>query len=372
MSNSQSLGPINPGSSIQVFAITDLQNDYLIYFDVLQQEKITLTFPWGPPIPDDGGAIYNATTAFALDPSNSVFLNPGSYYLDLHSTSISTLYGIGISATATGPSASTYSITPVSPGISEHQGTEIFTITRTNPTGAATVYVSTVHDLGTNNPIDNYYYQGLLNQPVSFAAGVSSVQVPLVINDLGLTSGFEHFRIIAQELPTPRTDTTTGLLGSDDFFIINDNLSVPATTVYQKMYGVAPSGAELNTLVQFDTPQYAYGAKIGVADPVLYMYQALGLALASDTGSTTFTNAWGPTVVPSDVNFVAQAYMDVFHHSGSPAQVQHFVDQVNYFASIYTSSGAYGTDATHIDLLARGAVYGQILGVAAEYPSAVF
>jgi len=56
--------------------------------------------------------------------------------------------------------------------------------------------------------------------------------------------------------------------------------------------------------------------------------------------------------------------------SGTAAQIQHFVDQLNFYKSIYTASGAFGTNANEIDLLARGAIYGQMIGVKAENPTA--
>jgi len=98
------------------------------------------------------------------------------------------------------------------------------------------------------------------------------------------------------------------------------------------------------------------------------MYSALGQALAdgSDTGSTAFKSTWGPLTISSDATFVTQAYTNVFAASGTAAQIQHFVDQLNFCKSIYTASGAFGTHANEIDLLARGAIYGQMIGVKAE------
>jgi hypothetical protein len=148
----------------------------------------------------------------------------------------------------------------------------------------------------------------------------------------------------------------------------SDRTALPATSTYEKMYGVAPSATELAKLIQFDSTQYAYGQSIGVQDPLVYVYQALGQALAeaSDTGSTAFKTHWGPSAMPSDASFVSQAYLDVFGSQGSAAQVQVFENQVNFFKTIYTASGTFGTDSARIDLLARGAVYGQMLGVEAE------
>ena len=123
------------------------------------------------------------------------------------------------------PPASSYTITPASPQINENQSTATFTITRTNSSQAATVYVSTVHDQGTPNPNGNYYYDGLLNQPVTFAAGASTQQVQIRINDLGLASGSETFRIIVQQ---NYTDAITNFLATDTFTIVNNDAGIVA------------------------------------------------------------------------------------------------------------------------------------------------
>jgi probable HAF family extracellular repeat protein len=153
-----------------------------------------------------------------------------------------------------------------------------------------------------------------------------------------------------------------------------------ATNVYANEHGSAPTPTELDVLIAFTTPQYAYGQQIGVMDPAVYAYQSLGAALAST--APQFQNHWGPstTTFPpgvivgtprypnspaGDAQFVADAYANVFGDPGSSAQVQHFIDQLNFFEGIYTASGAFGS-AENVDLLARGAIYGQMLGIQAE------
>jgi hypothetical protein len=152
-----------------------------------------------------------------------------------------------------------------------------------------------------------------------------------------------------------------------------NNIALPALTTYQQMYAVPPSSTELWILKEFDTVQSIYGQSIGVQDAAVYMYQALGQALAdkSDTGSTAFKTTWGPLAISTDATFAAQAYASVFGAQGTQPHIQHFIDQVNFFNSIYTASGAFETDANQIDLLARGAVYGQMLGIKAENPVAM-
>ena len=59
---------------------------------------------------------------------------------------------------------------------------------------------------------------------------------------------------------------------------------------------------------------------------------------------------------------MTDAYTSVFGHAGSAAQVQHFVDQLNFFETLYTAAGTFGSPS-NIDLLARGAIYGQMLGI---------
>src|ERR1044071_2978569 len=141
------------------------------------------------------------------------------------------------------------------------------------------------------------------------------------------------------------------------------------TVVYTAEYGTAPSTTELNVLVQFSRAQYAFGQQIGVMDAGVYAFESLGVALAS-TG-TQFQTAFGPSnpaypVSPvGDAQFATDAYASVFGHAGSQAQVQHFIDQLNHFEGLYSTAGVFG-NANNVDLLARGAVYGQMLGIEQE------
>ena len=65
------------------------------------------------------------------------------------------------------------------------------------------------------------------------------------------------------------------------------------TIVYTAAYGSAPDATELTVLTQFTQAQYAYGQQIGVMDPGVYAYQALGVALASS--GQHFQNEFGPS-----------------------------------------------------------------------------
>ncbi len=119
-----------------------------------------------------------------------------------------------------------YAISPSAPMISENAGHVTFTITRTEPSQRDTVYVSTVHDQGTDNPNGGYYHQGLLDKPIVFAAGQSTATVDVNINDLGLTSGSETFRLILQH---NSTDPISTVLAGTNFTIVNNDSVTQAT-----------------------------------------------------------------------------------------------------------------------------------------------
>ena len=91
-----------------------------------------------------------------------------------------------------------------------------------------------------------------------------------------------------------------------------------ANIVYAAEDGVPPSATELGVLNQFTAAQYAYGQQIGVMDPAIYAYQALGVALASTAAH--FQNTFGPfnPTYPAspvgDAQFVTDAYSSIFGH----------------------------------------------------------
>jgi hypothetical protein len=159
-----------------------------------------------------------------------------------------------ITATTTAPSQA-YSITPVSPTIQENAGTEIFTVSRTDASQQATVVVSTVHDLGTDNPNMNTYYQGILNQPVTFNAGQYQVQIPLTIHDLYLTTGSESFRLIVQQTADPNYNN---YLASDTFTIVNKDSS-PAEPVHANDLGYSGTASGFNHFIDLLNFEASYG-----------------------------------------------------------------------------------------------------------------
>ena len=103
----------------------------------------------------------------------------------------------------------------------------------------------------------------------------------------------------------------------------------------------------------------------------MYAYQSLGAALASTAPlfQNTFapSNSAYPASAAGDAQFVVDAYPSVFGSAASQAQIELFTAQLNFFEDLYTAAGVFG-NSSNIDLLARGAVYGQMLGMEQEIP----
>jgi hypothetical protein len=135
----------------------------------------------------------------------------------------------------------------------------------------------------------------------------------------------------------------------------DDSATLPALIVTNFFTGNTPLFAKLADLSAFAQVQYAYYASIGVGQPLLGPYEALGRGFAETDG---FKAKYG--VLTTD--FVETAYNDVFGRAPTAAQEAHFDAQVSYFISIYSNAGIAADTAA---LLAKGAVIGQMLGVAA-------
>jgi len=162
----------------------------------------------------------------------------------------------------------TFSISPNPASVNENSpGLLNFTITRSSSSSATTVYVSTVQDQGYSN---SGYYVGLLNQAVNFSAGQSTAQVSVTIHDMGLASGSETFRLIAQQNPT---DPVSIYLATDNFVIVNNDTGSGA---------VGPSiGLDAR-----DTGIAAYATQIQAAG-----YSFIGQYVGNEAGYLTASEA---------------------------------------------------------------------------------
>jgi hypothetical protein len=136
---------------------------------------------------------------------------------------------------------STYTIATSTPVVNESDRVIRFTVSRSSSAQSEIVYVSTVHDQGSANPGGNLYYQGVLNQKVIFGVGQLTVPIAVTINDLGLISGSETFRLIAQQNPS---DSLTKSLASANFTINNADVA-PSYEISPAPASVPENGAPI-------------------------------------------------------------------------------------------------------------------------------
>jgi hypothetical protein len=153
--------------------------------------------------------------------------------------------------------------------------------------------------------------------------------------------------------------------------------TVPAVAVEASMYGAVGSSDEVTKLAtQFLPAQVANAIQNGL-NPQVYACEVLGLAFAfgDENGGTAFNTNFGPanSAMPAtaagDAAFAAAASSTIFGsaaNAGTPGAILNFVSNWEAF---YTSHGISGVaNATHdqIDLAARGAAWGDAVGIALD------
>jgi hypothetical protein len=125
---------------------------------------------------------------------------------------------------------------------------------------------------------------------------------------------------------------------------------------------------------QFLPPQVTNAINHGF-NPQVYATEALGLAFSfgNESGSTAFANAFGPTHAGTpnsavgDAAFAAAASTAIFGSASTATLVTAIQNYVSNWKAFYTSNGLPGTPhptADQIDLAARGAAWGDAVGVA--------
>lgn len=117
--------------------------------------------------------------------------------------------------------------------------------------------------------------------------------------------------------------------------------------------GQAPTAEKAASLAAFSQVQFAYYSQIGVANPALGSFEAIGRGFAE---TSEFNTKYGAL---SEAAFISSVYQSVFSRAGTAAQIEHFQAQIDYFEAIYESAGISSEQA---DLYAKGAVLGQMLG----------
>jgi hypothetical protein len=153
------------------------------------------------------------------------------------------------------------------------------------------------------------------------------------------------------------------------------NTTIPAVTVEASMYGVVGTSNEVTSLVtQFLPAQVATAIQFGF-NPQVYASEALGLAFAftNENSSTAFANAFGPShagtpnSAAGDNAFAALAATAIFGSASTPTLVNAIQSYVSNWKGFYTNNGLPSLShpsLDQIDLVARGAAWGDAVGVA--------
>lgn len=144
--------------------------------------------------------------------------------------------------------------------------------------------------------------------------------------------------------------------------------AITSAMVTQLFTGEAPDESQIESHISFVNAQQNYAASVGIADPVVYGFEALASAFASGNyeGDSRFAQlvAGRDGSSAADTIFVVQMYNEIFDASPTQAQAQHFFNQVNYFQNLYQSNGI-------ADWAVRGygAAAGQMLGASLRIDS---
>jgi hypothetical protein len=149
----------------------------------------------------------------------------------------------------------------------------------------------------------------------------------------------------------------------------------PAVAVEASMYGVTGSANEITTLVTQVLPAQIATAMQNGYNPVIYASEALGLqfAFADENGGTGFANNFGlsnaamPATTAGDAAFAAAAASTIFGSAAAANWSGTILAFVANLEALYTANGIPGitnATATEIDLAARGAAWGEAIGIA--------
>ena len=153
------------------------------------------------------------------------------------------------------------------------------------------------------------------------------------------------------------------------------NTTIPAVAVEASMYGAVGTSAEITNLVtQFLPPQVSNAIQHGF-NPQVYASEALGLVFAfnDENGGVAFASNFGPmnpsmpTTAAGDAAFAAAAASTIFGSaatSNTPGAIMGFVSNWEAFYTINGVPGIANPTANQIDLAARGAAWGDAVGVA--------
>jgi aryl-phospho-beta-D-glucosidase BglC (GH1 family) len=153
------------------------------------------------------------------------------------------------------------------------------------------------------------------------------------------------------------------------------NTTIPAVAVEATMYGLTGSSAEITKLATQFLPDQVANAMSHGYNPQVYACEALGLALAfnDENGGTGFAANFGPSkstmpnTTAGDAAFAAAAASTIFGSAATantPAAIAGFVANWKAFFTANGVAGIANATPNQIDLAARGAAWGDAVGIA--------
>jgi hypothetical protein len=169
--------------------------------------------------------------------------------------------------------------------------------------------------------------------------------------------------------------TTTERVFVDGLLAQVVNTTIPAVAVEGSMYGAVGTSDEITKLVTLFLPaQVANAVHFGL-NPQVYACEALGLAFAfgDENGGVAFATNFGPTAPgmsaspAGDAFFAAAAASAIFGSAATantPGAILGFVSNWEAFFSSHGVPGIPNATVNQIDLAARGAAWGDAVGVA--------
>ncbi len=196
---------------------------------------------------------------------------------------------------------------------------------------------------------------------------------------LTLTLQLDHLGITRTALPFDQAITTANTINlgtQTETLYVNSllsqvaNTTIPAVAVEASMYGVTGTSEEITVLTTNFLPAQVANATSHGLNPQVYACEVLGLAFAfgnETPGNTAFSNNFGPSKIPSDTAFATSAVNTIFGSAATANLVTVMQNFVSNWDAFYTAHGVPGVSnptAAQIDLAARGASWGDMVGVA--------
>jgi hypothetical protein len=154
-----------------------------------------------------------------------------------------------------------------------------------------------------------------------------------------------------------------------------DDTNIPAVAVEGSMYSAVGTEAEIAKLVNSFLPAQVANAIQNNFDPTVYACEALGLAFAfgNESGGQAFVTNFGsanaamPATPAGDAVFAAAAATVIFGlaaTANTPGAILQFVSNWEAFYTAHGVPGIPNATTDQIDLAARGAAWGDAVGVA--------